>query len=123
MSGRTMKTYSARYKDRFGEEMTTILDDGKALTMVVRGVRFRGRDFDAFEPECVSDPAQLASFTFLNGSLCFCIIEADILVPVVTPTGAVDGLLTFELELGEPLPTGQMDPERLKLRLAVNGQT
>lgn len=31
--------------------------------------------------------------------------------------------MTFELELGEPLPTGQMDRERLKLRLAVNGQT
>lgn len=118
-----MKTYPARYKDRSGEEWTAIQDDGGSLTMVVRGVRFRGRDFDGFEPEGVSDPAQLASFTFLHGSLCFCVIKADIPVPVVTPTGAVDGQLTFELELGEPLPTGQMDRERLTLRLAVNGQT
>ena len=118
-----MKTYPARYKDRFGTERATILDDGKSLTMEVRGVRFRGRDFDGFEAEGVSDPTQLASFTFLDGDLCYCVIEADIPVPVVTPTGAVDGLLTFELELGEPLPTGQMDRERLKLRLAVNGQT
>jgi len=71
----------------------------------------------------VADPAQLASFTFLHGSHCFCTIEADIALLVVTPTGAVDGLLTFELELGEPLPTGPMDRERLTLRLAVNGQT
>src|SRR5436853_613325 len=108
-----MTTYPARYKDRSGEERTTILNDGETLTMVVRGVRFRGKDFDGFEPQDVPDPAQLSSFTPLHGSLCFCVIEADIPVPVVTPTGAVDGLLTFELELGEPLLTGQMDRERL----------
>jgi hypothetical protein len=115
--------YPARYKDRFGEETTTILNDGETLTIVVRGIRFQGNDFDAFEPQGVSDPAQLSSFTFLHESLCFCVIEADIPVPVVIPSGKVDGLLTFELELGEPLPTGQMDRERLKLRLAMNQQT
>jgi hypothetical protein len=115
-------TYRARYKDRFGEVVTTISNDGGTLTMVVRGVRFRGTDFDGFEPQGVSDPAQLSSFTFLHGSLCFCVIEADIPVPVVTPAGAVDGQLTFELELGEPLRTGQMDRERLKLSLAVNSK-
>jgi hypothetical protein len=118
-----MKTYPARYTDRFGTERTTILDDGESLTMVVRGVRFRGRDFDAFRPEGVSDPAQLTTFTFLHGGLGFCVIEADIPVPVVTPAGTVDGLLTFELELGEPLPTNQTDPDRLKLRLVVDGRT
>jgi Family of unknown function (DUF6304) len=115
-------TYSARYKDRFGEEATSILNDCEKLTMVVRGIRFQGTDFDSFEPQDGADSAQLSSFTFLHGSLCFCVIEANIPIPVVTPTGIVDGLLTFELELGEPLPTGQMDRERLKLALAVNGQ-
>jgi hypothetical protein len=116
-------TYSARYKDRFGEENTTILNDGVTLTMMVRGVRFQGSDFDSFEPQDVPDPAQLSSFTFLHESLCLCVIEADISVPVVVPTGIVDCLLTFQLELGEPLPTGQMDRERLKLSLKVNEQT
>ena len=118
-----MTTYPARYRDRSGEERTTIRNDGRTLTMEVRGVRFRGTDFDGFEPQDVPDPAQLSSFTFLHGSLCFCVIEADIPVPVVTPAGTVDGLLTFVLELGEPLPTGQMDRERLTLRLTVGGQT
>lgn len=115
-------TYRARYKDRFGEEATMILNDGETLTMVIRGVRFRGTDFDSFEPQEVPDPAQLSKFTFLQGSLCYCTIEADIPVPVVTPTGTVDGLLTFEFDLGEPLPMGQMDRERLKLGLAVSGR-
>jgi hypothetical protein len=38
----------------------------------------------------------------------------------VTQTGIVDSSLTFELELGEALPTGQMDRERLKLWLRIN---
>jgi Family of unknown function (DUF6304) len=113
-------SYLARYKDRFGEERTTILNDGKSLTMVVRGVRFRGNDFDRLEPQDRSDSMRLSSFSFLHGSLCFCLIEAEIPVPVVTANGEVNGLLGFELELGEDLPTGQMDPERLKLHLKVN---
>jgi Family of unknown function (DUF6304) len=70
-----------------------------------------------------ADTTRLSPFSFLHGSLCSCLIEADIPVPVVTPTGAENGLLTFELELGEPLPTGQMDRERLKLHLKVNEMT
>ena len=41
----------------------------------------------------------------------------------MTPSGIVDGLLTFELELRKQLPTGQTDRERLKLRLVVNDHT
>jgi hypothetical protein len=44
-------TYRARYKDRFGEEATAILNGGETLTMVVRGVRFQRTDFDGFEPQ------------------------------------------------------------------------
>lgn len=43
-------SYIARYKDSFGEEGTTIFNDGKAIAMMLRGVRFRGHDFDCFEP-------------------------------------------------------------------------
>jgi hypothetical protein len=55
-----MTTYPTRYSDRSGAEQTTILNDREALSMVVRGVQFRGTDFDGFEPQDVSDPAQLA---------------------------------------------------------------
>lgn len=112
--------YSARYTDRFSSESTVIHNDGALLTMLVRGVRFEGRDFDSFEPADCSDPTRLASFTFQHGSLCLCTIEADIPVPVVTSTEPMAGLLTFVLELGEPLPTGQLDRERLRLRLEID---
>lgn len=71
-------TYRAWYRGRFSEEATTIQNDGETLTMVARGVRFRGADLDGFEPQDVPDPDQLSSFTFLHGSFCFCTIEADI---------------------------------------------
>jgi hypothetical protein len=115
-------TYPTRYRDRFGEERTTIVNDGAMLTMVVRGVQFQGRDYDCLEPSDAADPAQLSSFSFLHGDLCSCSLEADVPIPVVTSAGMVDGVLTFTLELGGPLPTGQMDREQLKLRLSVNGQ-
>jgi len=47
--------YPARYTDRFGTESTTITNDGEALTMVVRGVRFYGNDFDGFESQGARD--------------------------------------------------------------------
>lgn len=115
--------YPARYQDRFGAETTTIFNDGETLTMVVRGIQFQGKDFDRFEPKDTADTSQLSSFSFTQGSLCSCVINADIAVPVVTPSGIVDGLLTFELELGEPLSTGRIGGERLKLRLTTNQQS
>ncbi|AMV32078.1 hypothetical protein VN12_08140 [Pirellula sp. SH-Sr6A] len=63
-----MTTYPASYKDKFGEESTTILNDGDSITMMVRGVRFKGNDFDSFEPQDATDPAQLSSFTFCTGA-------------------------------------------------------
>ena len=115
--------YQARYRDRSGEERTSIQNDGEALTMVVRGVLFVGNDFDGFEPQDRSDTMRLSSFSFLHGCLSSCVIEADIPISLVTSGGEGDGLLTFELELGDPTPTGQMDRERLKLRLATGRQT
>jgi Family of unknown function (DUF6304) len=116
-------SYLARYQDSFGKEGTTIINDGEALTIMLRGVRFRGSDFDCFKPQDVVDSAKLSSFKFRHGSLCFCLIEADIPIPVVTPGQILDCLLRIFLELGDPLPTGQMNQERLKLCLKVNEQT
>lgn len=114
--------YPAQYRDRFGSETTAIHNDGTLLTMVVRGVRFEGRGFDGFEPKDCFDPTRFSTFTFLDGCLCYCVIEADIAVPVVTPAGTVEGVLTLVQELGEPLTTALCVRERLTLRLTLNGE-
>ncbi len=48
--------YPARSSDRSGEEPTSIRNDGKLLSVAIRGLEFRGRDFDALEPTPGTDP-------------------------------------------------------------------
>jgi hypothetical protein len=45
-----LASYPATYRDRNGEVRTTIRNDGQTLSMEVRGVDFRGTDFDMLEP-------------------------------------------------------------------------
>ena len=98
--------YAASYADRFGQESTSIANDGATLSMVVRGVAFAGSDFDDFAPVGDAATARLASFTLHNGSLCSCTIEAEIPLPIATPGGTEHGMLTARLELGSPTPKG-----------------
>jgi hypothetical protein len=105
-----------------GQELTSITNDGRVLSMTVRGIQFKGSDFDSLEPMGEPDPVRLASFTLSRGELCSCKIEADIPMPVVTPHGIAEGVLGVHLELGDPAPTGGIDREHLALKLAVEGQ-
>ena len=87
------------------------------LSVTIRGVEFRGDDFDALEPASEADPSRLASFPLQQNALCSCVIDADIPVPVVTPEGSSEGVLAMHLELGDPAPNGGIDREYLSLRL------
>ncbi len=111
--------FPARYADRFGHEATSIANDGATLSMVVRGVVFAGSDFDGLEPAAGTDPARLTSFALQQGSLCSCVIEADIPIPVAGPAGTEEGVLTARLELGDPAPNGGLDRKHLTLVLRV----
>jgi hypothetical protein len=114
--------YPARYTDRYGAEPTSIANDGATLSMVVRGVVFEGSDFDSLEPVAGTDPDRLASFTLQQESLCSCVIEADIPIPVATPGGTEEGVVMARLELGNPAPKGGLDREHLTLELRVGGR-
>jgi Family of unknown function (DUF6304) len=114
--------YAASYTDRVGTEVTSIANDGTALSMVVRGVEFAGPDFDGLEPVAGTDHDRLASFTLQGGTLCSCVIEADIPIPVATPAGTEEGVLTARLELGNPAPNGGLDREHLTLELRFAGR-
>ncbi len=102
----TPAIYPAHYIDQHGEESTIIANDGTTLSMVVRGVEFRGRWFDDFEPMAGID----ASCFLLNrGELCAC----DITVPVISGSEEFPGMLHAHLDLGQP----GLDREELILRL------
>jgi hypothetical protein len=113
--------YPVKYKDRFGEERTSILNDGKTLSMTVRGVEFQGTDWDSLEPSGQVSSVQHL-FVLQQGNLCSCKIEVEMPIPVVVGDKTEDGTLEIELELGDPLPNGSLDKETLLLRLRIGNQ-
>jgi hypothetical protein len=112
-------TYPTKYRDKHGEEVTSIRNDGKTLSMVVRGVEFQGSDLDSFEPVGSQASSEWSSFTFQLECLCSCVIEAEIPMPVVDGDRIVEGSLAVHLELGDPKPKGGIDREVLTLSLRV----
>ncbi len=114
-------TYPATYRDRLGEERTSIRNDGTTLFLTIRGVEFQGRDFDLLEPAVDTDPSKLSSFSLDQDCLCSCVIDTEIPLPVVTPEGTTGSVLEVHLELGDPRPSprGGIDRENLTLGLSL----
>jgi hypothetical protein len=109
--------YPAKYRDQNGEVSTTIRNDGRTLTTVLRGVEFAGSAPDSMAPAPGQDAARVALFPLHRGSLCSCEIEFLIPVPVVVAGKTLPGVLRAHLQLGNPVPRGYLDPETLRLEL------
>jgi len=115
--------YPATYSDKRGLEMTTIMNDSRNITVLLRGVEFTGVSFDDFEPKPGSDPLLLEQFTLNKTDLCACQIICNIPLPVVSQSRTVGGILEVQLILGDPAPNGGLDRRELALTLQVDGQT
>jgi hypothetical protein len=118
-----MVSWSGWYRDRGGSERIAIANDGRVLTVRIRGVEFAGEDFDALEP--VSGGVGPDSSFSLSGScLCSCAIEWDVPVPVIAGGVRVDGVLRCELVLGDARGRhGGLDAEELTISLHTGGST
>ncbi len=114
--------YPAKYRDKSGEVLTAIENDGRTLRMVVRGVEFSGPDFDGMEVTRGQNVADLSLFTLQRGELCSCVIECEIPIPV---GGAeiTQGVLRVRLELGNPRSEGGLDGEDLRLELTLGNSS
>ncbi len=115
-------TYPAKYHDRFGEEATTVENDGTTLRMVVRGVEFTGRMFDDWEPSTPLPNRQLTNFPLNRGELCSYALDCEIPVAFVRTNQTTQATLHVHLELGEPRANGGVDREELKLKLVTADQ-
>jgi hypothetical protein len=107
--------YPAKYYDDWGEEVTTIENDGKHLSTLIRSIRFEGTDFDALEP--ATDSPNPASFTLAAGMLCNCVFEFEIPVPLTVANENILATLFVHLKLGKPRADGGIDEELLQLTL------
>lgn len=113
-----IERYSARYQDARGIEHTSIANDGETLRVLIRGVEWTGRDFDALAAAPAAPPAQLALFTLADDCLCACELAFEIPLVVVDGGGGTPATLSVELRLGRPRPDGGLDDEQVQLTLA-----
>jgi len=95
-------------------------NDGATLALTLRGVLFSGPDFDSLAPDSRSEPKLLERFSLANGSLCECVIECKIPVPVVADGVTSSALLGAHLSLGSQAANGGLDDESLLLSLQVD---
>jgi hypothetical protein len=113
--------YPLKYSDQRGIETAEIRNDGSKLSVRLRRINFSGRDFDALNPASDSLAEVLTSFTLCRGSLCDCVIECEIPVPLLFDSEMLHGNLQMHLELGSERPNGALDREVLSLSIAVAG--
>jgi hypothetical protein len=118
--------YPGIYRDSAAEEVIALRNDGKTLSVRVRGIDFEGPDFDALQPMGDIREAAGAGFT-LDSSGTLCSFELSFVMPmtVVTPLSREMGALRVRFALGAPLPipNGRIDSEVVELALEFQGQT
>jgi Family of unknown function (DUF6304) len=115
--------YPGLYQDAQGVEAVTVRNDGQTLRVALRGVEFRGRDFDALEPEPGVEVAEKAGLRLSHGALCACQLDFTMPLEIATAEGARTCEMRVALTLGEPGPDGALDREELLLELAFEGRT
>ena len=118
-----MNSYLATYTDVHGDEPTKIINDGKTLRMVVRGVEFSGSDFDSLGPPEIIASEQLQAFPIHNDALCSCRIECQMPIAIDDNGLQANGELFVQLSLGDPAPNGALDSEKLSIVLDFDGRT
>ena len=101
------KEYPVKFSDEFGEERTTIQNDGKILKMIVKGVKFFGHDFHGFDLLEEIDETKLNQFNFFLGELCAYTLDCEIPVLVVSSNNTFEGKLQVHIEYGKPVETGR----------------
>src|SRR5690349_9062627 len=107
-------SFPTTYRDKFGTETTVIQNDGKVLSMTLRGVEFVGSMFDDFEPKN-PEAAALNSFVFNHGYLCSYDIDCEIPVQITVAGNPVKSKLHAHIELGGPKSNGGIEYERIGL--------
>jgi hypothetical protein len=113
-----LEYYSALYRDRLGEVLTTIANDGEKLRMVLRGVEFTSTMLDDWVPEPAVDAPELEMFTLDCGALCAYTLEFAMPMPVLSTQGRLKGTLHVQLSLG--LPRGDKGLDRKDLLLSLH---
>lgn len=130
--------YFTQYTDEFGTETTTIVNDGKIMSMTLREVEFAGYNFHAFRISSVADSSKRKLFNLFVDELCGYSIDCQIPIWLVSKNEELQTLLRAHIEYGKPLEdhsafgrqdrtnlgvSQYIDLEILKLEISYQGQT
>jgi hypothetical protein len=111
------EAYDAIFEDRRGKEATTIFNDGHELWVSLRGIEFRGKDFDALTPEEANLERARSLFALQRGDLCSCRLAWTMPLQLEREAQRFACALFVTLTLGDPLPNGSLTSEALALEL------
>ncbi|MCC6372751.1 MAG: hypothetical protein IT236_17235 [Bacteroidia bacterium] len=109
---------TAKYIDKYGEEITSIASDGNMLKIMIRDVCFEGNSFEYLSPKTNSIEELKNKFDFYCDD-CLCSCEFDLSKPIEILKGkeALNGLLTINILLGEP--TGNANDELANIKTQI----
>ena len=93
-------TYQATYKDKFGEEITTIFNDGDSLKLTIRDVQFQGSSFELLTPILDQEPLP-ESFSLFLDALCDFELDCEIPVQVSINEQQFQTILFVHFEIGQ----------------------
>ena len=108
--------WTFKYRDTSRIEESIMTSDGKNLSTVIKGITFKGDDFDSLKVK-ESSVYDTHQFTFCRDYLCNCELECIIPVSVYFKGELIEGVIVMILELGKPLNNGALDKEILTLVL------
>lgn len=96
-------SYPTIYHDEYGEETTTIYNDGNTLSMIVRGIKFSGHNFHSFNfPEGV-DNSKRQLFNLFLDELCAYSLDCEIPIWLVNNSELSQVTLHVHVEYGRPV--------------------
>ncbi|SHJ98332.1 DUF6304 family protein [Pseudozobellia thermophila] len=100
-----MRTYPVTYKDRFGEESTTILSDGSTMCLTLRAIEFKGIDFEMLSGKM--DHTQFEYEKYQDGTGYLTNFEMDVQFPIKINSGTIadSGEITAHIRTGREKET------------------
>ncbi len=98
-----MRKYPIRYIDKFGIEETEIISDGSTMHLILRGIEFKGSNFEALEGNVDKSKFQYEMYQDGSGDLTNFRLEITFPVKIYHENKIVTEKIKFNIEVGEDL--------------------
>lgn len=98
-----MRKYPINYKDKFGKEKTEITTDGSTMYLTMRGIKFKGVDFESLEGAIETNKFQYEMYQDGSGVLTNFRMEIELSVKLHHKNKTVFSKIKFNIGVGNKL--------------------